>query len=203
MGGSRSWSGAKAICARRSAARKGSYGAGTAATARPRPPSGCRRSSPGCGGTSSSTPRARLASILLQQEIERYRAENQDPLLARAGQLFADLTIARYSGLRTDFDDREQPILVGLRADGRRVPVEALSDGTRDQLYPRATPRHPGALPRARRASPFHRRRHPHQLRRRAHGRDPQSSVRAVEEDPGHPLHTSRPTQGNGRRHEE
>jgi uncharacterized protein YhaN len=79
--------------------------------------------------------RARLASLLLQQEIERYRAENQDPLLARAGQLFADLTIARYSGLRTDFDDREQPILVGLRADGRRVPVEALSDGTRDQLY--------------------------------------------------------------------
>jgi uncharacterized protein YhaN len=79
--------------------------------------------------------RARLASVLLQREIERYRAENQDPLLARAGQLFADLTIGRYSGLRTDFDDREQPILVGLRADGRRVPVEALSDGTRDQLY--------------------------------------------------------------------
>jgi uncharacterized protein YhaN len=79
--------------------------------------------------------RVRLASVLLQREIERYRAENQDPLLRRAGELFADLTLGRYAGLRTDFDDQERPILVALRDGGRRIKVPEMSDGTRDQLY--------------------------------------------------------------------
>jgi uncharacterized protein YhaN len=79
--------------------------------------------------------RVRLASVLLQREIERYRAENQDPLLRRAGELFADLTLRRYAGLRTDFDDQERPILVALRDGSRRIKVPEMSDGTRDQLY--------------------------------------------------------------------
>ena len=79
--------------------------------------------------------RVRLASVLLQREIERYRAENQDPLLRRAGELFTQLTLGRYSALRTDFDDHERPILVGVRAEGQRVKVGGMSDGTRDQLY--------------------------------------------------------------------
>jgi uncharacterized protein YhaN len=79
--------------------------------------------------------RVRLAADVLRREIERYRAENQDPLLRRAGEHFATLTLERYTGLRTDFDDRDEPILAGLRQDGRRVRVEGMSDGTRDQLY--------------------------------------------------------------------
>jgi uncharacterized protein YhaN len=79
--------------------------------------------------------RARLAAIVLRREIERYRAENQDPLLRRAGERFTTLTLGRYTGLRSDFDDRDEPILVGVRQDGRRVRVERMSDGTRDQLY--------------------------------------------------------------------
>jgi uncharacterized protein YhaN len=79
--------------------------------------------------------RARLAAIVLRREIERYRAENQDPLLSRAGERFTTLTLGRYTGLRSDFDDRDEPILVGVRQDDRRVRVERMSDGTRDQLY--------------------------------------------------------------------
>ena len=79
--------------------------------------------------------RVRLAGIVLRREIERYRAENQDPLLSRAAEHFATLTLERYSALRSDFDDRDEPVLVGVRRDGRRVRVEGMSDGTRDQLY--------------------------------------------------------------------
>jgi uncharacterized protein YhaN len=80
--------------------------------------------------------RVRLAAAILRREIERYRAENQDPLLARAGELFTALTLGHYTGLRTDFDDRDDPVLVGVRSEGlRRVKIETMSEGTRDQLY--------------------------------------------------------------------
>lgn len=79
--------------------------------------------------------RVRLAATLLRREIERYRAEHQDPLLRRAGEVFAALTLGRYAGLRSDFDDRDEPVLVGFREDGKRVRVEGMSSGTRDQLY--------------------------------------------------------------------
>lgn len=79
--------------------------------------------------------RVRLAAALLRREIDRYRAEHQDPLLRRAGEVFAALTLGRYAGLRSDFDDRDEPVLVGFREDGRRVRVEGMSIGTRDQLY--------------------------------------------------------------------
>jgi uncharacterized protein YhaN len=79
--------------------------------------------------------RVRLAAGVLRREIERYRAENQDPLLRRAAELFAALTLERYAGLATDFDERDEPVLAGVRADGRSVRVEGMSDGTRDQLY--------------------------------------------------------------------
>jgi uncharacterized protein YhaN len=79
--------------------------------------------------------RLRLASAVLHQEIDRYRAENQAPVLRRAGDLFTGLTLSRYRGLQTDFDKDDAPVLVALRDDGRKVRVDGMSDGTRDQLY--------------------------------------------------------------------
>lgn len=79
--------------------------------------------------------RVRLAAAILRKEIDRYREENQAPLLRRAGELFATLTVGSFRGLQTDYDDRDEPVLAGLRQDGRRVRVEGMSDGTRDQLY--------------------------------------------------------------------
>lgn len=79
--------------------------------------------------------RLRLASELLRREIERYREANQGPLLERASGLFEGLTLGSFSGLASDFDDKDQPILLGVRANGDRVGVNGMSDGTCDQLY--------------------------------------------------------------------
>jgi uncharacterized protein YhaN len=79
--------------------------------------------------------RVRVASVVLAREIERYRQKNQGPILKRASTLFERLTLTSFSGLKTDFDDKDEPILVGVRKDGQELGVEAMSDGTRDQLY--------------------------------------------------------------------
>jgi uncharacterized protein YhaN len=80
--------------------------------------------------------RVRLASVLLAREIERYRAENQGPVLARASELLPLLTLGRYSGLRVGVGENDEPVLLAVRAEGGEgVEVRALSDGTRDQLY--------------------------------------------------------------------
>jgi uncharacterized protein YhaN len=79
--------------------------------------------------------RLRLAVKVLEQAIERYRAENQDPVLALAGQYFRDLTKGSFQSLRPDVDDKGEQIIVGLRGDEARVQVDGMSAGTRDQLY--------------------------------------------------------------------
>ncbi|MDY6823674.1 MAG: AAA family ATPase [Thermodesulfobacteriota bacterium] len=79
--------------------------------------------------------RVKLASRILQQEIERYRDEHQDPVLKIASKYFSELTLGAFEGLRTDIDDKGDPILVGIRPDGAWVKIEGMSDGTRDQLY--------------------------------------------------------------------
>jgi uncharacterized protein YhaN len=77
----------------------------------------------------------RLASIILHGEIERYRAAHEGPVLKRASDIFAALTVGSFVGLRTEFDDNDRPLLVGARASGEKVGVEGMSDGTCDQLY--------------------------------------------------------------------
>ncbi|HHY74022.1 MAG TPA: AAA family ATPase [Bacillus bacterium] len=77
----------------------------------------------------------KLASILLQKGIEHYRKQNQDPILKRAGELFARLTLQSFSELVVDYDEKDQPILMGVRPNGDKVAIEGMSDGTTDQLY--------------------------------------------------------------------
>ncbi len=79
--------------------------------------------------------RIKLATMVLKDEIDRYREENQDPVLQIASKYFSKLTIGSFAGLRTDVDDNGNPILVGVRHDNTQVSVEGLSDGTCDQLY--------------------------------------------------------------------
>ncbi len=104
--------------------------------------------------------RLRLAGRILRQQIERYRRENEGPLLRRAGELFARLTCGSFCSLRVDFDEKDEPVLVGVRPPGshcfetdadtdgsKREPaptvltsggivhVEGMSSGSRDQLY--------------------------------------------------------------------
>jgi uncharacterized protein YhaN len=78
----------------------------------------------------------RSAAVRLAgRAIERHRATLQDPLIARAGGLFATATAGAFGGLAIDYGDDDQPVLVARRATGEQVPVPGLSEGTRDQLF--------------------------------------------------------------------
>jgi uncharacterized protein YhaN len=79
--------------------------------------------------------RAKLASKILRDQIERYRRENQGPLVKRASEHFSALTLGSFDGLMTDFNEKDEPVLAGIRSGGERVTVEGMSSGTRDQLY--------------------------------------------------------------------
>ena len=79
--------------------------------------------------------RVKLAGRILRDEIERYRRENQGPLVNRASEHFSALTLGSFERLMADFDDKDQPVLVGIRPGGERVHVAGMSSGTRDQLY--------------------------------------------------------------------
>jgi uncharacterized protein YhaN len=80
--------------------------------------------------------RLKIASKILNQAIERYRNKSQEPILKRTTELFKQITKGSFQGVRAEFDDTGQPVLVGVRAGGKDiVPVEGMSDGTADQLY--------------------------------------------------------------------
>lgn len=79
--------------------------------------------------------RARVASVILGREIERYREENQGPMLTKASELFARLTLGGFTGVRAGYNDKDKPALKCVRAGNVEVDVEGLSEGTRDQLY--------------------------------------------------------------------
>lgn len=79
--------------------------------------------------------RLRLASLLLARTMDRFRKENQGPVLSRASDLFGELTLGSFAGLRADYDDTGNAVLVGVRPGGAPVGVSGMSDGSRDQLY--------------------------------------------------------------------
>ena len=78
--------------------------------------------------------RLTLTASHMRGALESYRKENQGPVLTRAGDFFKKITLGRFEGLTTDYDGDDQPVLVGLRS-GKNIPIEAMSDGTCDQLY--------------------------------------------------------------------
>ena len=77
----------------------------------------------------------RTQAVTLKWAIEKYRERHQDPLLLRAGELFSTLTTGRYATLKVD-TDAPSPRLLGMRDDMRTmVEVDAMSEGTTDQLF--------------------------------------------------------------------
>ncbi|MBB3938205.1 YhaN family protein [Aureimonas phyllosphaerae] len=79
--------------------------------------------------------RTASAAALLRWMLDRHRATNQAPLIARAGALFAKVTGGAFVGLGVGYAADDRPVILARRADGAEVGVEALSEGTRDQLY--------------------------------------------------------------------
>lgn len=76
--------------------------------------------------------RLKLAGVLLERAVERYRLTHQGPVLRRAGELFARLTGGAYEGLRVG---RSEEVIVAVAPDGRELLPRELSEGTRYQLY--------------------------------------------------------------------
>jgi uncharacterized protein YhaN len=79
--------------------------------------------------------RTRLAASLLKREVDRYRERNKGTILRAAGELFARLSLGSFSGLDVDYAQSDDPVLSCVRSGGEPIGVEALSTGTRDQLY--------------------------------------------------------------------
>jgi uncharacterized protein YhaN len=74
----------------------------------------------------------KLAEVLLSREVERYREQNQGPVLRRAAELFTRLTHDAYRGLRVG---REERALVAVRSNDLEVGVEGLNEAARYHLY--------------------------------------------------------------------
>lgn len=83
--------------------------------------------------------RLKVASLILARAVEQYRSEHQGPLISRASELFSRMTLGAFSRLRAEYDEKGNPILVGIRsqphAQASQVTVDGMSDGTADQLY--------------------------------------------------------------------
>jgi uncharacterized protein YhaN len=78
----------------------------------------------------------RLATLVLRKGIERFREKHQGTVLERASRFFSRLTAGSFVGLRIDYDDNGDAILVGIRPQKQQaVRVEGMSDGSCDQLY--------------------------------------------------------------------
>ncbi len=78
--------------------------------------------------------RLRIAHALLKESLNRFRERAQAPMVAAASTYFSLMTGGRYQRLVADEAD-DKPVLRAERADGVRIGVEAMSDGTADQLY--------------------------------------------------------------------
>ncbi len=77
----------------------------------------------------------KAASTLLGGALDRHRAARRDPLMVRAGEIFALLTRGAFARLDQDFGEDDELKLVGVRPGSETARVEAMSEGTRDQLY--------------------------------------------------------------------
>ena len=78
--------------------------------------------------------RLRLAHALLGEALNRFRERAQAPMVTAASEYFSLMTGGRYRRLVADEAD-DKPVLRAERDDGARIGVEAMSDGTADQLY--------------------------------------------------------------------
>ena len=94
-----------------------------------------RRRSHAFARTSSATCARKVGAFILGREIERYRQENQGPMLTKASQLFARLTLGGFTGVRAGYNDKDKPALKCVREGNVEVDIDGLSEGTRDQLY--------------------------------------------------------------------
>jgi len=78
--------------------------------------------------------RLKLAHSLLQRALKQFRERAQAPMVTAASTYFSLMTEGRYVRLSAD-ESGDEPILMAERQDGVSIRVEAMSEGTADQLY--------------------------------------------------------------------
>jgi uncharacterized protein YhaN len=79
--------------------------------------------------------RLESAITFLEGRIAAYREVSQGPLMHRSGELFQEMTDGRFTRLETGWDDSGDPYLLARSAAGPSLSLDALSEGTRDQLF--------------------------------------------------------------------
>jgi uncharacterized protein YhaN len=90
----------------------------------------------GLGNDVEHYARLKIATKVLSLAIEQYREKSEGPILKNASALFNQITNGSFEGIRAEYDDKGQPVIVGVRQkDKEIVSVEGMSDGTTDQLY--------------------------------------------------------------------
>ncbi|MGC9220892.1 MAG: AAA family ATPase [Solirubrobacteraceae bacterium] len=78
----------------------------------------------------------KAAAVLLMRAIDYHREHSATPVLDRAQELLPQLTAGSLTRLFVDDTRSGKPVLLARRADGASdVGVDAMSDGTLDQLY--------------------------------------------------------------------
>ena len=75
------------------------------------------------------------ARFVLLEEMERYVAAHQEPVVRAASRYLETLTMGRYRRIVLGGDASGQATLEVIGRDDREKNVGALSEGTRDQLY--------------------------------------------------------------------
>jgi exonuclease SbcC len=78
--------------------------------------------------------RLRLGHALLERAMVEFRERAQGPMMSSASRYFESMTGGRYVRLLND-DEGKVPTLIARSADGRDIGLDALSEGTADQLY--------------------------------------------------------------------
>ena len=79
--------------------------------------------------------RLKLSAAILEREIEEYRQKNQGPIMSRTAEIFRRITLGSFQDLTTGFDDKDKLVFLCVEKDGKKITVDGLSEGTRDQLY--------------------------------------------------------------------
>jgi len=74
-----------------------------------------------------------LSRALLERQVARFQERHQPRMLEELSSLFAALTEGRYTRVYPRYDD--EGTFVAVRADGVEVTPDAMSTGTREQLW--------------------------------------------------------------------
>lgn len=78
--------------------------------------------------------RLKAGVMMAEKALHQYRDRHRSAMMQRASSAFQMITGNAYSGLTT-LPDKDQEVLIGLRRDGGSKQADAMSKGTRFQLY--------------------------------------------------------------------